>query len=44
MNNSEKILELDKIKEIWASRASMQSTKERIRKISPYINEVELLQ
>lgn len=44
MNNSEKILEFDKIKEIWASLASMQSTKEKIRNVSPYINEVELLQ
>ncbi len=44
MNNSEKILEFDKIQEIWAGHASMQTTKEKIRSVKPYLNETELLQ
>lgn len=42
MNNSEKILEFDKIKDMWKLYAAMDSTKEKIDSIEPYLDETEL--
>ncbi|MEE0913625.1 MAG: hypothetical protein U0L76_03455 [Ruminococcus sp.] len=42
MNNSEKILEFDKIKDMWKLCAAMDSTKEKIDSIEPYLDETEL--
>lgn len=42
MNNSEKILEFDKIKKMWAECAVMDSTKEKIYNIKPYLDELEV--
>ncbi|MEE0930378.1 MAG: DNA mismatch repair protein MutS, partial [Acutalibacteraceae bacterium] len=42
MNNSEKILEFDKIKKMWAECAVMDSTKEKIQNVKPYLDESEL--
>lgn len=44
MNTSARTLEFNKIQEIWASNASMQTTKERIFNAKPYLSEAELLQ
>lgn len=42
MNNAEKILEFDKIKEMWANCAVMEVTKKKILDTIPYLDESEL--
>jgi len=43
MNQTEQLLEFDKIKEFWAEYALTESAKERIRGIQPVLSESELL-
>ena len=43
MNQTEKTLEFDKIKTIWAQLALTDYAKEKIRSITPYLAEKELL-
>lgn len=43
MNQTEQLLEFDKIKELWAEYALTESAKERIRGIQPVLSESELL-
>lgn len=42
MNQTEKILEFDKIKEIWSALALTDSAKREIRETTPVLSEVEL--
>ena len=42
MNQTEKILEFDKIKEIWSALALTDSAKREIRETAPVLSEVEL--
>ena len=42
MNQTEKILEFDKIKEIWSALALTDSAKREIQEAAPVLSEVEL--
>lgn len=42
INNYEKILEFDKIKAIWAELSAMEATKQKILRLTPYLDETEL--
>ncbi|MBR6537780.1 MAG: DNA mismatch repair protein MutS [Lachnospiraceae bacterium] len=42
MNQEEKLLEINKIKELWAEYALTESAKEKIRGIQPVLSEAEL--
>lgn len=42
INNYEKILEFDKIKEIWSELSAMEATKQKILSMTPYLDEAEL--
>ena len=43
MNQEERILEFDKIKELWLAYAMTEHAKEKIRTIVPYLSEMELI-
>ena len=43
MNQEEKLLEFNKVKELWMDYALTESAKERIRNIQPVLSEAELL-
>lgn len=43
MNQEERILEFDKIKELWLAYAMTEHAKTRIREIVPYLSEMELI-
>lgn len=43
MNQEERILEFDKIKELWLAYALTESAKEKIRETVPYLSEMELI-
>ena len=36
MNNTERILEFDKVKNLWAEFAHTEAAKEKLQKCSPY--------
>lgn len=42
MNNTERLIQFDRIKEIWMSYAVMDSTKDKILNAKPYLDETEL--
>ncbi|MBE5877300.1 MAG: DNA mismatch repair protein MutS [Lachnospiraceae bacterium] len=42
MNQEEKILEFDKIKQLWQENALTQKAKQRIEEIEPFLSELEL--
>ena len=43
MNQEERILEFDKIKEVWLSHTMTEHAKARIREMVPYLSEMELI-
>ena len=43
MNQEEKILEFDKIKQLWQENALTQKAKQRIEETSPFLSELELM-
>ena len=43
MNHEERILEFDKIKEVWLSHTMTEHAKARIREMVPYLSEMELI-
>lgn len=43
MNQEERILEFDKIKEVWLSHTMTEHAKTRIREMVPYLSEMELI-
>ncbi|MBQ8518831.1 MAG: DNA mismatch repair protein MutS [Agathobacter sp.] len=43
MIDSQKIIEFDKIKEVWMSFAMTKTAKQQIKEIQPYLSEAELL-
>ena len=43
MNQEEKVLEIDKIKQEWSDYAMTETVKEKIREMAPILSESELI-